>query len=114
MYRTSPPMHVNLVAAFAGALVMIAARAAASLVLIAALARPAAAAETFDFGLATSGARIDAMAVDVRADSAPTVVLVGGLHGDDASSAAVRSAFAAYDKARSHRVRLLAVPVANP
>jgi rhamnogalacturonyl hydrolase YesR len=93
---------------------MIAARAAASLVLIAALARPAAAAETFDFGLATSGARIDAMAVDVRADSAPTVVLVGGLHGDDASSAAVRDAVSAYEKARNHRVRLLAVPVANP
>jgi len=78
------------------------------------LARPLAAAETFDFGLATSGARIDAVAVDARAESAPTVVLVGGLGGDDDSSAAVRAAVAAYEKSRRHAVRLLAVPVANP
>lgn len=78
------------------------------------LARPIAAAETFDFGLATSGARLDALAVDARSAAAPTVVLVGGLHGDDASSAAVRAAVAAYEKKRAHAVRLLAVPVANP
>jgi rhamnogalacturonyl hydrolase YesR len=94
------------------------ARSVASLLLLAALiaplARPAAAAETFDFGLATSGARIDALAVEGRADSAPTVVLVGGLHGDDGSSAAVRAAVAAYEKRRGRTLRLLAVPVANP
>jgi rhamnogalacturonyl hydrolase YesR len=91
------------------------ARAAAiAAVSLAVLARPASAAETFDIGLATSGARIDAVAVDVRAAAAPTVVLVGGLHGDDGSSAAVRAAVAAYEKQHGRAVRLLAVPVANP
>jgi rhamnogalacturonyl hydrolase YesR len=93
---------------------MIARLTLVSLVLLAAIARPAAAAEPFDIGLATSGARIDAVAVDARAESAPTVVLVGGLHGDDGSSAAVRAAVAAYEQSRRHAVRLLAVPVANP
>ena len=78
------------------------------------LARPLAAAETFDIGLATSGARIDAVAVDARKDSAPTVVLVGGLSGEDAGADAVRAAVAAYERSRKRPVTLLAVPVANP
>ncbi|HET8698312.1 MAG TPA: glycoside hydrolase family 88 protein, partial [Gammaproteobacteria bacterium] len=86
----------------------------ASLLLLTALARPAFAAESFDFGLATSGAQIDALAVEPRSESAPTVVLVGGLHGDDATSAAVRAAVAAYEKGRGRALRLFAVPVANP
>jgi rhamnogalacturonyl hydrolase YesR len=88
--------------------------AASLLFLAAALARPVLAAETFDFGLATSGARIDALAVEPRSESAPTVVLVGGLHGDDGTSAAVRAAVASYEKRRGRTLRLLAVPVANP
>jgi len=78
------------------------------------LAGPVAAFEAFDIGLATSGARVDAIAVEAGAKSAPTVVLVGGLHGEDSSSLAVRAAVAAYEKRRSRPVRLLAVPVANP
>jgi unsaturated rhamnogalacturonyl hydrolase len=78
------------------------------------LARPAAAAEVFDIGLAANGARIDAMAVQASAKSPPTVVLVGGLAGDDASAAEVRAAVAAYEKRRDRPVRLLAVPLANP
>jgi len=77
------------------------------------LARPAAA-ETFDIGLANNGARIDAVLVEARAKSAPTVVLVGGLHGDDATAAAVRAAVATYEQARSRPIRLLAIPLANP
>jgi rhamnogalacturonyl hydrolase YesR len=85
------------------------------LALLAALpARPLAAAEPFDIGLATSGARIDALAVDARDASAPTVVLVGGLEGEDGTSAEVRAAVAAFERGRRHEVRLLAVPVANP
>ena len=38
------------------------------------------------------------MAVEARAGSAPTVVLVGGLQGEDATAAAVRAAIAAYEK----------------
>lgn len=72
------------------------------------------AAEMFDIGLAASGERIDAVAVGSSANGAPTVVLVGGLAGDDASSAAVRAAVAAYEQRRERNLRLLAVPVANP
>jgi rhamnogalacturonyl hydrolase YesR len=86
----------------------------AAALLMGLLVRPLAAAEPFDIGLATSGARIEAVAVDARANDAPTVVLVGGLRGDDASAAAVRDAVAAYERRRDRRVRLLAVPVANP
>jgi rhamnogalacturonyl hydrolase YesR len=42
------------------------------------------------------------------------VVLIGGLAGDDASSAAVRRAVAAYEEREARDVRLLAVPLANP
>ncbi len=77
-------------------------------------ARPTAAAEKFDIGLATSGARIDAIAVATRTNSAPTVVLVGGLHGEDGSSAAVRAAVATFERTGSRAVNLLAVPLANP
>jgi rhamnogalacturonyl hydrolase YesR len=84
----------------------------ASLVML--LACPVVAAEVFDIGLAASGARIDAIAVDARAESAPVVVLVGGLRGEDDSSAAVRAAVAAYERRRGRPVHLLAVPIANP
>jgi unsaturated rhamnogalacturonyl hydrolase len=72
------------------------------------------AAETFDIGLAANGARIDAIHVPPARDSAPLVVLLGGLKGDDASAAAIRNAVAAYDRQRNRMVRLLAVPLVNP
>jgi rhamnogalacturonyl hydrolase YesR len=83
--------------------------------LIALIGRPLVAAEVFDIGLAANGARIDAVAVPARAKSAPTVVLVGGLHGEDGSTAAVRAAVVAYERSHKKRaVNLLAVPLANP
>lgn len=82
--------------------------------LFALLCAASAAAATFDIGLATSGARIDAVAVEARAKTAPVVVLIGGLHGDDDSAAAVRAAVADYEKRRDHPVQLLAIPLANP
>ena len=85
------------------------------LVTFAALAAlPVTAAETFDIGLATSGARIDGVAVAARSSSAPTVVLVGGVHGEDASTAAVRAAVADYARRGNRAVNLLAIPLANP
>jgi rhamnogalacturonyl hydrolase YesR len=72
------------------------------------------AAENFDIGLATSGRRIDAMVVDAKTKATATVVLVGGLRGEDDSTAAVRAAVAAYEKRRERPFRLLAVPLANP
>ena len=79
-------------------------------------ALPAVAAETFDIGLAGNGTRIDALAVPGRAADVPTVLIVGGLDGDDAAAAAVRAAVASYEKlrARDRTFNLLAVPVANP
>jgi rhamnogalacturonyl hydrolase YesR len=78
------------------------------------LARPLIAAESFDIGLSAKGTRIDAVAVEGRGKSAPTVVLIGGLNGDDATTTAVRAAVAAYEHNRQRAVNLLAVPLANP
>jgi rhamnogalacturonyl hydrolase YesR len=87
-----------------------------SIVLLLACAgtKSAGAAEVFDIGLAASGAEIHAMAVTIAARDAPTVVLVGGIHGEDASAAAVRAAVAAYESRARKPVNLLAVPLANP
>ena len=72
------------------------------------------AAQIVDIGLAASGTRIDALIVESRAKSAPVVVLVGGLHGEDASAAAVRSAVASYEKRSAHPVQLVGIPLGNP
>jgi rhamnogalacturonyl hydrolase YesR len=90
------------------------ARITCQLAMASLLALPATAAEVFDIGLATSGARIDAVTVEPAARSARTVVLIGGISGEDTSSSAVRAAVIAYEQGRNHPVRLLAVPVANP
>jgi unsaturated rhamnogalacturonyl hydrolase len=76
-------------------------------------AMPGVAAESFDIGLAGSGARIDAVSVAARRSPAPTVVLVGGLQGEDDSAAAVRAAVAEYERG-TRPVNLLAVALANP
>jgi rhamnogalacturonyl hydrolase YesR len=90
--------------------------AAAAAAALASLPLPLAAAETFDIGLAGNGTRIDALAVAGRDAAAPTVLLVGGLDGDDATAAAVRAAVTSYEqrRARDRAFNLLAVPVANP
>jgi rhamnogalacturonyl hydrolase YesR len=80
----------------------------------ASVAAPLGAAETFDIGLAASGTRIDAVAVAADDARAPTVILIGGLAGDDASTAAVRSAVTAFEARAPHGFRLIAVPLANP
>jgi rhamnogalacturonyl hydrolase YesR len=90
-------------------------RVAAAATAAAYVGLPAAAAETFDIGLAGKLTRVDALAVAGRA-GAPTVLLVGGLDGDDATAAAVRAAVASYEKQRASRraFNLLAVPLVNP
>jgi rhamnogalacturonyl hydrolase YesR len=77
---------------------------------------PAIAAERWTIGLSTSGAPIEAVAIDGRSDSSPTVLLVGGLQGRDPSSdAVVREAAAFEATARRRRAfRLIAIAVANP
>jgi rhamnogalacturonyl hydrolase YesR len=83
---------------------------------VASIGLPLAAAETFDIGLAEIGMRLDALAVAGHDAKAPTVLIVGGLNGNDATAAAVRAAVATYEKQRlrDRAFNLLAVPVANP
>lgn len=89
-------------------------RSLAWLMVLAPPAGLANAADTVDIGLTPNGTRIDATIVEASAKSAPVVVLVGGLHGDDASVAAVRSAVASYEKRRARPVQLVGIPLANP
>jgi unsaturated rhamnogalacturonyl hydrolase len=72
--------------------------------------------EPIDVGLTSQGAVIDGLEVEGRAGSTATVLIVGGLAGNDESVAAVRAAVAAYEREprRRRAFRLLAVPAANP
>lgn len=45
--------------------------------------------ERWTIGLSTNGAAIEAVSIDDRSGSSPTVLLVGGLHQPDESSDAV-------------------------
>src|SRR4051812_27367782 len=81
------------------------------------LALPLAAAERWSIGLTSStDARIEALVVAGPSASAPTVLLIGGLQGSDASSTTVAQEAAAFDALPQTRraFRLIALPVANP
>ena len=78
------------------------------------LAPQAHAADLFDIGLTTSGARIDAVAAAARGEPERTVLVIGGLSGDDASVAEVRDAIVSFERRRERGVRVLAIPLANP
>ena len=69
-----------------------------------------------ELGLSGRSSLIAGTVVEGAARSAPTVMLIGGLAGDDASAAAVRSEARAFEKIRQSRrpFRLIAVPLANP
>jgi len=73
-------------------------------------------AERREVGLSKSGAVISAQVVAGAMESSPTVLLIGGLQGNDESARAVAGEvqrFEALPRARRH-FRLLAIPVANP
>ena len=74
------------------------------------------AADPFDIGRSSAGTRIDASVVTASAPAAPTVMLIGGLAGDDESAAAVRTAIARYEELPQNvrGVTLIAIPVVNP
>src|SRR5690242_7661902 len=74
------------------------------------------AAERWTIGLTANGTPIEALAADGGADNAPTVLLVGGLQGNDQTSDAVAREMSAFEaRARERRpVRLQAIPIANP
>lgn len=81
-----------------------------------ALSAPVAAADRWPIGLTTNDARIEALLVPGSAPAAPTVLLIGGLDGPDASVEAVRREVEAFEKTAVARrpFRLLAIPLANP
>jgi unsaturated rhamnogalacturonyl hydrolase len=76
----------------------------------------AVAGERWTIGLSTSGAPIEAVAIDGRAESSPTVLLVGGLHALDQSSDAVAREAAAFERRPQGQraFRLIAIARANP
>ena len=77
---------------------------------------PLAAAEHRDVGLTQKGVLIEASVVPGPNASAPTVLLVGGLAGNDESARAVSREVEAFDAIPQNRrpIRLLAIPLANP
>lgn len=77
---------------------------------------PLAAAERWTIGLTANDAPIEALVIPGSSASASTVLLVGGLHGSDASVDAVRREAEAFEaRPQAQRpFRLIAVPHANP
>jgi rhamnogalacturonyl hydrolase YesR len=88
----------------------------ASSLLLALAASPVVAAERWDVGLTTSGARIEAAVVHGPSVSSPTVLLIGGLQGKDESVDIVAREVAAFDAIpqTQRRFRLLSISLANP
>jgi unsaturated rhamnogalacturonyl hydrolase len=79
-------------------------------------ALPLAGADTWDVGLTENGTVIEATVVAGRSAALPTVLLIGGLDGDDGSVAVVRQELQRFEavKPDRRRFRLLAIPLANP
>jgi unsaturated rhamnogalacturonyl hydrolase len=77
---------------------------------------PLAAAERWSIGLTASNKAIDALVVAGSSASAPTVLLIGGLAGSDATADAVSQEAAAFEALPQSRrsFRLIALPLANP
>ena len=74
------------------------------------------AAEGRAMGLTPRGSRMEAFAVSGALATSRTVLLIGGLNGDNSSTQMVAAAFASYQGERPslRRLRLLAIPRANP
>jgi rhamnogalacturonyl hydrolase YesR len=79
-------------------------------------AAPLFAAEPLEIGLTGSGAVIEGLAVSSPAKTSRTVLLVGGLAGQDESVERVRSAVKRFESRKPARrdFNLLAIPLANP
>jgi len=77
---------------------------------------PLAAAERWSIGLTSGNRTIDALVVAAPSASAPTVLLIGGLSGADATADVVSQEAAAYEATPQARrtFRLIALPLANP
>jgi unsaturated rhamnogalacturonyl hydrolase len=79
-------------------------------------ASPLAAAERWSIGLTAGSKTIDALVVAGSSPSAPTVLLIGGLTGPDATADVVNQETAAFEAVPQSRrsFRLIALPLANP
>ena len=77
---------------------------------------PLLAAEPLEIGLTGSGAVIQGLAVSAARKTSRTVLLIGGLQGQDESVKRVQSAAANYEAQRGTRrdFNLIAIPLANP
>src|SRR5262249_23273775 len=83
------------------------------LLALSAVASHALAADVRPVGLTQSGSRINASIVKAPA-GAPTVVLIGGLAGEDESSGVVKQEIRWFEGQSRHRFHLIAIPIANP
>ena len=79
-------------------------------------ASPLAAAERWSIGLTANDERIEALVVAGNSSQSPTVLLIGGLQGLDATVDIVKQEVAAFEALPEGRrpFRLIAVPLANP
>ena len=77
---------------------------------------PLAGAERWAIGLTRNGGRIEAASVPGASASAAKVLLIGGLNGDDESTAIVTREVRKFEASKQNRRRftLLAIPLANP
>ena len=77
---------------------------------------PLAGADQWNLGLAGSGARIEANVVPGESPLSPTVLIIGGLEGEDGSTAVVRKELQTFEALPQNRrpFRLISIPVANP
>jgi rhamnogalacturonyl hydrolase YesR len=80
------------------------------------LASPLPGAEHRDIGLTQSGGRIQATIVAGSSSTSPTVLLVGGLGGNDESVRIVEEEVRSFEAIRQNRrsFQLIAIPLANP
>lgn len=87
-----------------------------SILMAVAFVAPMAAAEHWSIGLTANDMPIEATVVTGASASVPTVVLIGGMQGRDASVDAVTREAAAFEGLPQSRrpFRLIAVPLANP
>ena len=83
---------------------------------VAGLVHPLAGAGRMTVGLSASGKPVEALIVAGASSSSPTVMLIGGLHGSEESAQMVSAAVQDFESDRPdrRRVRLLAIPLANP
>src|SRR5207253_2116409 len=80
------------------------------------IALPAAAAESSYIGIAPKGARIQAMTAPGASATSPTVLVIGGIKGEQDSALAVSQEILKFEAIRQDRrpFKLLAIPLANP